>query len=115
LTLLVGLAVLGCVLNGSITVLVSTLMNIRAKTFEIGILRAHGFRDGEVMAVFLLQAVILGTLALAVATAAVYLAEPIFRELFCGALEIRTAAFATSSLFARSARWLFAVAAGICL
>lgn len=115
LVLLVGLAVLGCVLNGAITVLVSTLMSIRSKTFEIGILRAHGFRDGEVLAIFLLQAIVLGTLALAVATAAVYLAEPAFRELVCGAMRIRAATFATSSLFIRSAWPLFAVAAGICL
>ena len=115
LVLLVGLAVLGCVLNGAITVLVSTLMSIRSKTFEIGILRARGFRDGEVLAIFLLQAIVLGMLALAVATAAVYLAEPAFRELVCGAMRIRAASFASSSLFVRSAWPLFAAAAGICL
>ena len=86
LTLLVGLAVLGCVLNGAITVLISTLMSVRAKTFEIGILRAHGFRDREVLAIFLLQAVLLGGLALVFAVAVVGLAEPWVRELMCGAV-----------------------------
>ena len=113
LTLLVGLAVLGCVLNGAITVLISTLMSVRAKTFEIGILRAHGFRDGEVLAIFLWQAVLLGGLALALAVTVVGLAEPWVRELVCGAIGIARLAFVAVSPFSMSARWLFSVAAAI--
>ena len=37
------------VLNGAITALVSAMMSIRSKTFEIGVLRAHGLRDSEVL------------------------------------------------------------------
>lgn len=113
--LLVGLAVLGCVLNGAITVLVSTLMSIRSKTFEIGILRAHGFRDGEVLAIFLLQAVVLASFALLLASAAVYVAEPPIRGLICQAMGVRPGMFSAASLFTPSSAWLFTVAAGIAL
>jgi hypothetical protein len=115
LVLLVGLAVLGCVLNGAITVLVSTLMSIRSKTFEIGILRAHGFRDGEVLAIFLLQAVVLASFALLLASTAVYVAEPPIRGLICQAMGIRPGMFSVASLFTPSSVWLFTLAAGIAL
>jgi hypothetical protein len=111
LALLVGLAVLGSVLNGAITVLVSTLMSVRSKTFEIGILRAHGFRDGEVLLIFLFQAVLLGLLAMAFAVAVVVLAEPVIRNLVCNVTGIRATAFVAASPFSRSLVWLFVVAA----
>lgn len=111
LALLVGLAVLGSVLNGAITVLVSTLMSVRSKTFEIGILRAHGFRDGEVLLIFLFQAVLVGLLAMAFAAAVVFLVEPVIRSLVCNATGIRATAFVAASPFSRSVVWLFVVAA----
>ena len=86
-----------------------------AKTFEIGILRAHGFRAGEVFSIFLLQAVVVGTLALLLAATAVFLAEPVIRNLVCAAMGIQAGAFEAVSLFSRSAWWLFAVAAGIAI
>ena len=109
LAIVVGLFALGGVLNGAITVLITTMMNVKSKTFEIGILRAYGFRHRDVLGIFLSQALAVGVGAFSLAAAAVWVLEPYLRHLLCQAFWLEADAFLIRSPFAAALWWLPAI------
>ncbi|MCB9897400.1 MAG: FtsX-like permease family protein [Planctomycetes bacterium] len=71
---------LGCAANAAITVCVATMMNVKSKIWEIGILRAHGLRRGQVLSIFASQGACIGLLAFVLAVLVVLLVEPLVRS-----------------------------------
>jgi putative ABC transport system permease protein len=108
LVAVVGFFAFGCVVNAAITVLITTMMNIRSKTWEIGILRAHGVHGGDVVTLFACQGVLIGSAAFAVGAAAVAVVEPLLRGLVCQAFSWKPGTVLTGSPFQASLWWLSA-------
>lgn len=71
---------LGCAANAAITVCVATMMNVRSKIYEVGILRAHGLRRSEVLGIFAWQGALIGLAAFALAVLVVLIVEPFIRD-----------------------------------
>ena len=106
LVFIVGFFVLGCVVNASITVLVATMMNVKSKIFEIGILRAHGVRVREVVGIFASQGLTIGLLAFLVAAAAVFALEPPLRTPVRQAFAVEPGTVLVGSPFDGGLWWL---------
>jgi ABC-type lipoprotein release transport system permease subunit len=98
--------VFGCVLNAAITVWITTMMNVKSKTWEIGILRAHGVGDRDVLGIFGTQGLLVGAGAFAVAAVAVWLLEPILRAGVSYAFSLKAGGVLTGSPFEPSLWWL---------
>jgi hypothetical protein len=109
LVFVVGFFVTGCVLNAAITVWITTMMNVKSKTWEIGILRAHGVGNADVLATFATQGLLVGTAAFACAAALVWLLEPLLRTLVCHAFALKGGGVLTGSPFDASLWWLPAI------
>jgi putative ABC transport system permease protein len=88
-------------------------MNVKAKTYEIGILRAHGVGGGRVLAVFGVQGVLIGLAAFAAAAGAVWLLEPSLRGLVAAAFGLKSGAVLTGSPFEAALLWLPGAVLGI--
>src|SRR5262249_4052831 len=99
LVFLVGFFALGCVLNAAITVLITTLMSVRSRLWEIGILRAHGLSSRDVLSLFAIQGVVIGGGAFLAAAGAVWLLEPWLRGLVVQAFALKTTAALNGSPF----------------
>jgi len=119
LVFMVAFFVLGCVLNAAISVLVATLMNVKSKIWEVGILRSFGARTSDIFGIFLAQAVIVGSLAFLVSAGAVALLEPQLRRLIQSAFSSKVAGVFEGSPFSVNLWWLsaavFAIAVGFSL
>ena len=113
LVFVVGFFVLGCVLNASITVLVATMMNVKSKIFEIGILRAHGVRAKEVVGIFASQGLAIGAVSFLCACALVALGEPWLRDGVRQVFGLDSGGLLAGSPFDGSLWWLSATALAI--
>jgi len=98
--------VLGCLVNASITVLVATLMNVKSKVYEIGILRAHGLRRREILSIFATQGAVVGTLAFVAAVLVVLLLEPRLRVVVRQVFQLREGSVLAGSPFDVQWWWL---------
>ncbi|MCP3918185.1 MAG: hypothetical protein GY711_21760 [bacterium] len=103
---LVGFFVLGCVVNAAITVFVATMMNVKSKTFEIGILRAHGVRRSQVVGIFASQGLAVGALAFALSAALVWFLEPRLRSIVRQVFALQSDGLLAGSPFAAELWWL---------
>jgi hypothetical protein len=99
----------GFALLAVITVWITTNMNIRSKTWEIGILRAHGVGRLDVVSVFGLQALLLGGTAFLAGSLLALALEPPLTGLLRGTFRLPPGVV-TTSLATPSLWWLFAVA-----
>lgn len=106
LVFVVGFFVLGCILNAAITVWITTMMNVKSKTWEVGILRAHGVGDCDVLGIFGTQGLLVGAGAFAVAVAAVWLLEPVLRSGVRYAFALKADGVLMGSPFEPSLWWL---------
>jgi hypothetical protein len=109
LVAVVGFFVFGCSLNAAITVLITTMMNIRSKTWEIGILRAHGVPSRDVVLLFTCQGLLIGMAAFLAAAVLVAVGEPLLRSLVCQAFAWKPGTVLTGSPFQFSLWWLSAI------
>jgi ABC-type lipoprotein release transport system permease subunit len=109
LIFIVGFFVLGSILNGAITVLVSTLLNVKNKTWEIGILRSHGVSTGDVVGIFLIQGLVIGLAAFVLAAGFVLAVEPWLRGIVCQAFALKPGTVLTGSPFDLELWWLSAL------
>ena len=115
LGLVVGFFVLGCVVNAAITVFVATLMNVKSKIFEIGILRAHGLRRRAVIGIFASQGVLVGTLAFLTSVVGVWLLEPGLRTVVRQVFALEGEGLLAGSPFELELWWLSVTAFGVAL
>ncbi len=113
LVFVVGFFVLGCVLNAAISVCISTAMNIRAKVYEIGILRAHGVGNGRILAIFGAQGTLIGTAAFLVAVGFVFLLGPALQGLIGEAFGLKDGLCLTATPFDPALWWLPALVLGV--
>jgi ABC-type lipoprotein release transport system permease subunit len=114
LVFLVGFFALGCVLNAGITVLITTMMSVKSKVWEIGILRAQGLGTRDVLSLFAAQGALIGGGAFLLAVAAVALVEPWLRGVVSQALAFN-ASVLSGSPFEASLWWLPALVLGVSL
>lgn len=110
LVFIVGFFVLGCVLNASITVLVATMMNVKSKIFEIGILRAQGVRVRAVLGIFASQGLAIGALAFVVAALCTLALEPLLRGPVRQVFGLESGGVLAGSPFEAGLWWLSATA-----
>jgi lipoprotein-releasing system permease protein len=110
---LVGVLVLGTVLGASLTVLITTMMNIQSKIREIGILRTQGAGSRDILGIFGIQGLLIGVAAFALGSAIVILGEPLLRSRIGTAFNLPMAEIVTSSLGSHATWWLFALALGV--
>jgi len=108
LAFIVAVFVLGAVVNAAITVAVATMMNVKSKIFEIGILRAHGLRRGQILGIFAAQGLIIGASAFVMATGAVLLLEPTLRGVVRQVFGLDDASVLAGSPFDARFWWLSA-------
>lgn len=108
LLLLIASFVLGCVGNAVITVAIATMMNVRAKLWEIGILRAHGAGAGDLLGILSIQGALIGSAAFVVGCAVVITGEPALRRLLDQAFRLPLTA-SGPSICSPSLAWLFAL------
>jgi hypothetical protein len=106
LVFVVGFFVMGIVLNAALTVLISTMMNVRSKAWEIGILRAHGLGNGAVVGIFAAQGLLIGAAAFACAALATGLLEPLLTRVVCETFSLKEGAVLTGSPFKPGRWWL---------
>jgi len=103
---------LGTLFNAAITVFVSTLMNIRSRRFEIGILRAHGVGGREILSIYAFQGFFIGVLAAVIAIATVILMEPYLRSLISTSFHFQMSSFITQPILSKDLWWLYTCATG---
>lgn len=106
LVFVIGFFVFGCVFNSAITMWISTLMNVKSKTWEIGILRANGAGSGWILAVFGAQGLLVGMAAYAVAAGLVAALEPALRSGVCQVFGHRQGLILSRSPFDLTLWWL---------
>ena len=102
--------VLGCLVNASITVFVATLMNVRSKIYEIGILRAHGLGRRKVVGIFAFQGLVVGVFAFLLASAVVFLLEGRLRAVVEQVFGLAEGGVLAGSPFDSNNQWLVALA-----
>jgi len=110
---LVGVLVLGTVLGASLTVFITTMMNIQSKIREIGILRTQGAGRWDILGIFGVQGLLVGGAAFVLGSAAVLLGEPLLRTRVGAAFNLPMGEIVTSSLGSEGTWWLFALALGV--
>jgi len=115
LTAIVVMFVLGSLLNAVITVSITTMMNIRMKINEIGILRAHGVGAGQIINIFGMQGAVLGTMAFALGSVIVLFGEPYLREQIAKTFKIPTENVLNGSIWSAETAWLLALAFAVAL
>ena len=104
---------LGCIVSAVLNVLVATMMNVKSKTWEIGILRAHGVGGGAILGLFAVQGLAVGLGAFVAGTTLVALFEPNLRSPLTRAFSLPDASILGSTAFTAAPWWLFALALGL--
>ncbi|MCY2987569.1 MAG: ABC transporter permease [Planctomycetota bacterium] len=110
LAAIVAMFVFGSLVNAVITVSITTMMNIRMKINEIGILRAHGVGAGQVINIFGLQGAVIGAMAFALGSVIVQFGEPYLREQIAQTFKIPTDSVLIGSIWSVETAWLLALA-----
>ncbi len=96
----------GCVLISAITVWLTTTLNLQSKTWEIGILRSLGVPARDVLAIFLIQGLLLGSAAFLGALMLFAAGQGLFRAKVAQVLAIKESAFLEGGPFEPSLLWL---------
>ena len=107
----VTIILFGSLFSGALCVLLTSLLNLRQKTYEVGILRANGASRADVLAIFLIQATALG-LASFTLGALLTLLEPVARPMLCQLIALKPDALRGSPLLIW---WLPASALAVCV
>jgi hypothetical protein len=96
----------GCVLIAAATVWLTTTLNLQSKTWEIGILRSLGVPVRDVVGIFLLQGLLMGTAAFAGAFLLFAAAQGLFRARVAQVLAIKESAFLEGGPLQPGLLWL---------
>lgn len=115
LVFVVGFFVLGFVISAAMTVGITTYMHVKNKTFEIGIMLAHGVRRRDAWGVFVAEGLGIGLTAFVLASLAIALVEPVLRQLTCQAFGLDAATMLPGSPFDAGRLWLPALTLGVCV
>jgi hypothetical protein len=107
---IVAMFVFGSLANALITLSITTMMNIRMKIHEIGILQAHGVSAGQIINIFGLQGAILGAAAFLMGSVMVFFGEPFLRQRIAETFKLPTENFLSGSIFSPATVWLLALA-----
>ena len=105
--------VFGVVLNAVITVVITTIMHVKNKTFEIGILLAHGVKPRDAWNVFVLEGFAIGLIAFLIASLAVWVGEPYLRQLTAQGFGIDADMMLAGSPFDSTRWWLPVLVLGV--
>jgi ABC-type lipoprotein export system ATPase subunit len=105
----------GCVIIAAVTVGLTTMVNIQAKCWEIGILRSLGVSSRDVLSVFLLQGLLMAAAGFGLALVIYVACEGWFRRAAAQALGIRDPALAEGWCLQPGLLWLPAVVGLVCV
>jgi cell division protein FtsX len=115
LSFVVGVFALGCLLIAGKMIIVTTMMNVHTKRWEIGILKAHGMRTSTILSIFALQGAIIGAAAFAIGGGLVVVLEPVLRNWIGASFKIPMHAVVSGSLCSFDSAWLLATALAVAL
>jgi ABC-type antimicrobial peptide transport system permease subunit len=110
LTFVVGAFAGGCLLIATIMIVVTTMMNVHTKRWEIGILKAHGMTTGAILSIFALQGAVIGVCGFLLAAGLATGLEPLLRRWIAGSFKLPMETIVTGSLCSLESAWLLAVA-----
>lgn len=103
--------VLGVIVNAALSIFITTLMNIKTRMHEIGILRTFGLNLFQILRIFIVQGVLLGVLATLIALAVIGWIEPLIRPWILQLLGVAPQYFPQEGLL--DLWWLAVVAASV--
>lgn len=115
LVVVVALLLFGSLVNAVVTVAVTSMMTVHARSWEIGLLRARGLSAGTVGSIFRLQGGIGGLMAFALGTVGVFAVEPVLRELLSTTLRMPMDQILVRSLASPGLWWLYLTALAIAM
>ena len=96
-------------------IVVTTMMNVHTKRWEIGILKAHGMRTRTILSIFALQGAIIGAAAFAIGGGLVVVLEPVLRTWIGRSFNIPMQTVVSGSLCSVNSAWLLATALVVAL
>ena len=107
----VALFCLGVLFNTVLSVFITSLMNVKTRIHEMGLLRVLGMGNRQIARIYALQGTVIGFVATLVALAAVALIEPLVRPLIFRMLSIAPNAIPLGSVL--DLGWLMAITGGV--
>jgi hypothetical protein len=107
IVLIVVVFTLGCCLNAAIAVLVTSMMRVRTKAYEIGLLKAHGVSGGEILKMFCFQGLLIGGAGFLAACAVVVVLEPFIRRGLATVFGMSLDVVIEGAIHGAGAWWLF--------
>ena len=79
LTIFIIIFALGCAINGCLSVLITSLMHVRSRFRELGILRSLGAKTCDIIQIYASQGIIIGVVAFVCSGLVVTIVEPLLR------------------------------------
>ncbi len=106
---------LGCLVIAGGMIVVTTIMNVHTKRWEIGILKAHGMKSSSILSIFAIQGGVVGVNAFLVGVGFVAALEPVLRRWIAASFKIPMEMVVTGSLWSLDMSWLLGAALAVAL
>ena len=101
----VGAFGFGCLFVAGKMIVMTTMMNVQTKRWEIGILKAHGMRTRSILSIFAMQGALVGVAACVLGVGFVAIFEPVLRDWIRDSFQIPMDTIIAGSFWSLESAW----------